>query len=298
MTINKIFRLFAIATLVVGAWACESFDDYLEKAPDDDMTKDEVFTNPEWARSWLWNCYSWLPSEANFADDGAWRSPFTGGSDEMEIAFGASYAHLINAGSWNATNITRVPVWAETYCSLRSINTFIENIDRVPNMEQTEKDELTGEAYFLRAFMHFLSLRCYGPIPIIDYVVATDDDWSAIVRKPFDECVTAIVNDCMTAISKLPRTRPKTEYGRPIKSAAYALRSRVLLYAASPLYNGNTELARLKDTDTGNCLISQTYDPNKWKLAAVAAQEALEEFELAKLQLHYSDSQEIGRAHV
>ena len=292
MTINKIFRLCAIATLVVGAWACESFDDYLEKAPDDDMTKDEVFTNPEWARSWLWNCYSWLPSEANFADDGAWRSPFTGGCDEMEIAFGASYAHLINAGSWNATNITRVPVWAETYCSLRTINTFIENINRVPNMEQTEKDELTGEAYFLRAFMHFLSLRCYGPIPIIDYVVATDDDWSAIVRKPFDECVTAIVNDCMTAISKLPRTRPKTEYGRPIKSAAYALRSRVLLYAASPLYNGNTELARLKDTDTGNCLISQTYDPNKWKLAAVAAQEALEEFELAKLQLHYSDSQD------
>ena len=52
---NKIFRLFAIATLAVSAWACESFDDYLEKTPDDDMTKDEVFTNPEWARSWLWN---------------------------------------------------------------------------------------------------------------------------------------------------------------------------------------------------------------------------------------------------
>ena len=285
---NKIFRLFAIATLAVSAWACESFDDYLEQTPDDDMTKDEVFTNPEWARSWLWNCYSWLPSEANFADDGAWRSPFTGGSDEMEIAFGASYAHLINNGSWNATNITRVPVWAETYCSLRSINTFIDNIDRVPNMEQSEKDELTGEALFLRAYMHFLSLRCYGPIPILDYVVATDDDWGAIVRKPFDECVDAIVNDCVLAYGKLPTTRPKTEYGRPIKSAAYALRSRVLLYAASPLYNGNTELARLKDTDTGKNLISQTYDPEKWKLAADAAREALEEFTKAKLQLHYS----------
>lgn len=270
-----------------------SCEDYLNKAPDDDMTKDEVFTNPEWARAWLSNSYSWLPNEANFADDGgSFRSPFTGGSDEMEIAFGGSYSHLINSGAWNATNVTRVPIWTETYCAIRTVNTFLENIERVPNLPEDERNSLTGEAYFLRAFFHFLSFRAYGPIPIVKHVVGTGEDWSAIVRRDVDYCVKEIEADCIKAAALLPITRPETEYGRPIKAAAYALRSRLLLYAASPLYNGNTELARLKDPKTGENLIPQTYDAEKWRKAANAAADAIKATVEAGLKIHYTSDKD------
>ena len=284
---KKYISIFFFMILFV---ACE---DYLDKAPDDDMTKDEVFTNPEWARAWLSNSYSWLPNEANFADDGgSFRSPFTGGCDEMEIAFGGSYAHLINSGAWNATNITRVPIWTETYCALRTVNTFLENIDRVPNLPADEKNSLTGEAYFLRAFFHFLSFRAYGPIPIVKHVVGTGEDWSAIVRRDVDYCVKEIEDDCIKAASLLPVTRPETEYGRPIKAAALALRSRLLLYAASPLYNGNTELERLKDPKSKENLIPQSYDAEKWRKAANAAADAIKAATEAGLKIHYTSDKD------
>lgn len=279
-------KILSLTLVLLAIVACE---DFLEKTPDDDLTLEEVFTNPDWARSWLVNAYSWLPNESNFADDGgSFRSPFTGGCDEMEIAFGASYAHLINSGAWNGTNITRVPVWTETFCAVRTVNVFLENIDKVPNLTEEDRNDLKGQAIMLRAFFHFLSFRAYGPIPVLKYVVSGSDDWSSIVRLNVDKCVGEIVEDCNLAASLLPSTRPETEYGRPIKAAALALKSRILLYAASPLYNGNTELARLKDPQTGENLIPQQYDATKWEIAAQAARDALAECRIAGLTIHES----------
>lgn len=286
---RKIYSTIVVVCIAFIAVSCE---DYLEKTPDDDMTLDEVFTNPDWARAWLSNAYSWTPNEANFADDGGFRSPFTGGCDEMEIAFGASYAHLINAGSWNATNVTRVPIWKETFCALRTINVFLQNVDRVPNLTENELNSLKGEAYFLRAFFHFLSFRAYGPIPIIKHVVGTDEDWSTIVRQDVDTCADEIADDCDEAFKYLPSQRMDTEYGRPSKAAAAALKSRLFLYVASPLYNGNTELAKLTDKQTDKNLIPQVYNAEKWKRAIDATREALAECKAEGLKIHYSSSRD------
>ena len=277
---------FALTVLLFVATAC---DDWLEKAPDDDLTMDEVFSNPEWIREWLSNCYSWIPNEANFADDGAWRSPFTGGCDEMEIAFGAAYSHLINDGSWNSSNITRVPVWSQSYCALRTVNVFLENLAGTNVLPVADYNSFMGEAYFLRAYFHFLTFRAYGPVPIVKYRVKTDDDWSQIVRKDIDKCVDEIVADCDKALQYLPTKRPEPEYGRPIRTSALALKARLLLYAASPLYNGNTELAALKDPQTGKNLFPQQYDKEKWLYAVQACREAILESQAAGLKIHYSE---------
>lgn len=261
---------------------------YLDKTPDDDLTKDKVFTNPDWARKWLWNSYSWLPVEANFADDGAFRSPFTGGCDEMEIAFGGAYSHMINSGAWNSSNVDRVPFWYQNYCAIRTVNVFLENIDRTPNLTADELSSLKGEAYFLRAFYHFMNFRVYGPIPIVDRVIQPDEDWNLIVRKSVEESVAAMDSDCDMATELLPANRPKSEYGRPVKAAALALKSRLLLYAASPLYNGSTEFSSLKDPISGNALFPAEYDAGKWKKAADASKSALDEALSSGLLLHYS----------
>ena len=116
--------------LALGGACLLASCDYLDKTPDEDMTIPDVFTNPDWTRAFLSNIYSWLPNEANFADDGGFRSPFTGGCDEMEIAYGGAYSHMINAGSWNSDNVSRIPIWKEGYAAIRSINIFLSYIDR------------------------------------------------------------------------------------------------------------------------------------------------------------------------
>ena len=266
-------RLKLTVLFLISLLAFQSCD-YLDKTPDEDLTIDDVFTREEWIRGFLSNIYSWLPHENHFADDGHYRNPYIGACDEMEIAFGAAYSHLMNAGTWNSSNISRVPVWADAWCAVRTCNIFLEHIDAAPIDPENIK-VYKGEVYFLRAFYHFLALRSYGPIPCIKETVSPDDDITDIVRMPFDYCVDFIENDCLEAYRLLPPVRSNADYGRPAKAAALALRARLLLYAASPLFNGNTDLADLKDLQTGEQLMPQQYDKEKWKLAADAAADAL-----------------------
>lgn len=263
--------------------------DYLDKTPDEDMTIEQVFTNPDWTRAYLSNIYSWLPNEANFADDGAFRSPFTGGCDEMEIAFGGAFSHMINAGSWNSSNIDRIPVWREAYAAIRCANIFLAHIDRA-NATPDQIKVWKGEAYFLRAYFHFQVMRAYGPAILVDRVIAPDEIASDLVRSTIDATAKFIADDCGRAFNGLPETWTSTDYGRPTQTSALALKSRVLLYLASPLYNGNTDLAMMKDPVTGQQLIPQQENPEKWKDAADAAEDCLEAAKAAGFKLHYSSS--------
>ena len=101
-------KAYKIISLVAVALSLVSCEDFLDKQPDENLTLDDVFANRLYTRDFLTHTYSWLPTEANMADDGgAWRNPFTAGSDVMECAFGGAYAHQINNGGWNPTDIKR-----------------------------------------------------------------------------------------------------------------------------------------------------------------------------------------------
>lgn len=264
-----------------------SCDQFLDKGPDEDLTVEDAFTNAIWARNFLAHVYSWIPTEANFADDGGlWRSPFVGGSDEMEIAYGGAFSHEINSGAWNSDNINRVPIWNETYQALRRLNTFLENVENVPTTQE-QIDTWKGEGYFLRAYFHFLSFRVYGPIILLDHTVNSDDDLLSYTRRPIEECIDFMVADLDRAIELLPDNFPTQEIGRATRVAAMALKSRILLYGASPLYNGNTAFESFTDS-TGLQLFPQNYDSNKWKIAADAALEAIQTAEAASYGLYRS----------
>lgn len=266
-----------------------SCDDYLNKTPDEDLTLEDVFANRFYARSFLSHIYTWIPTESNFADDtGAWRNPFVGGCDEMEIAYGGAYSHEINSGAWNPNNITRVPIWNETYMAVRKVNMFLENVDKVPTTKE-EIEQWRGEGYFLRAFFHFLSLRAYGPIVLLDRTLDLDEDLLSFTRRPMDECVRFIVDDCDRAAKLLPAKMPSTETGRAISVAALALKSRVLLYAASPLYNGNPDYIHMKDS-AGFNLFPVSYDAEKWKKASDAAKECIDLAKSSGYDLYRSDN--------
>lgn len=272
---KRIFvKLICIASCTALFASCES---YLDMAPDENLTIDDVFANRIYTRDFLTHIYSWIPTEANMADDGgAWRNPYTAGCDEMECAFGGAYAHQINSGGWNPTDISRTQVWGESYMALRKVNMFLENVDKCPTAED-EIRRWKGEAYFLRAWFHFLAFRAHGPIPMLDHALDPNEDMLGIRRSPADECARLMVEDCDRAVELLyDRDRwPSTDTGRATSLAALGLKSRILLYIASPLYNGNTQQAQLLDVD-GTNLISQQYDESKWKAAADAAVACIE----------------------
>lgn len=284
--IRKYIMWIICVSIIIPFTSCE---DYLNKTPDEDLTIDDVFTNRDYARGFLAHVYSWMPTEANFGDaGGSYRNPFVGGCDEMEIAYGRSYTHQINSGAWNPTNIVNIPVWNETYMASRKVNMFLENLDKVPTTA-TEKEQWRGEAYFLRAYFHFLSFRAYGPIVLLDRSLDIDEDLLSIVRRPIEECVAFIANDCDRAAEILPDKMPSTDTGRATRVAALALKARLLLYAASPLYNGNTDMVNFTDS-TGMAFFPASYDVTKWKTAADAALTCIQAAEKSGYGLYHSSS--------
>ncbi len=278
---RKIYILSAILMATLATCACE---DFLDKSPEENLTVDDIFSNREYTKDFLSHVYSWIPTEANMADDGgAWRDPFVAGCDEMECAFGGAYGHNINSGAWNPTTISKTQVWEESYMALRKTNMFLERVDNSPASEE-EIRHWKGEAYFLRAYFHFLAFRTHGPIILADHCYDPSEDLLSIRRSSVEECVDFMVQDCQRAIDLLYDVRGTqgqidkwvdSDTGRATRLSAYGLMSRILLYAASPLYNGNAQQANLVDPVTGENLISQTYDPEKWKLAADAARDCI-----------------------
>lgn len=284
----KAYRIISLAAVALALVSCE---DFLDKQPDENLTLDEVFSNRLYTRDFLTHTYSWIPTEANMADDGgAWRNPFTAGCDEMECAYGGAYAHQINNGGWNPTDIQRTQVWQESYMALRKVNMLIERVDECPAADD-EKRRWKGEAYFLRAYFHFLAFRAYGPIIIADHAFKTDENILALRRAPADEVVKFIASDCDKAAELLydRDVWPSTDYGRATRVAALALKSRALLYIASPLYNGCEMFAELKDPIDGTNLISQVYSAEKWKEAKDAAIEAITVAEASSYKLYDED---------
>ena len=271
---RKIYTLSAILLAMMAFTACA---DFLDKGPEENLTVDDIFADREYTKLFLSHTYSWIPTEANMADDGgAWRNPFVAGCDEMECAYGGAYGHNINSGAWNPTTISQTQVWEESYMALRKTNMFLERVGGSPASEE-EIRHWTGEAYFLRAYFHFLAFRTHGPIVIADHCFDPSEDLMSYRRASVDELVAFMVQDCDKAAELLydEDVWPGTDTGRATRLAAYGLKSRILLYAASPLYNGNTQQAELKDPVTGECLFNQVYDQEKWKTAADAAKQCI-----------------------
>jgi len=282
-------KLNSIFLLVICVTYFLSCSDYLDKAPEEDLTIEEAFKQKQYAERFLFSAYAGLPLELYFSDMGD-ANPFVLGSDELNMPYPEKYGKLINRGSWNPHN-AHGQIWINMYESIRKTNIFLDNIELTPftsEFSQTDKDRWIAEAILLRAYYHFRALIIYGPIPIIDHKVELDEDFTQLKRHPLDECVKFILDECERAIPYLPAKITNTsQYGRLTSTFAYAIKARLLLYMASPLWNGNSEYINFTDND-GVRLFPQKQDRNKWKIAAEAAKECIEHCENAGYILYRS----------
>jgi len=175
--------------------------------------------------------------------------------------------------------------WNQYYAGIRTATTFITNIDRVPLMDtfndgQPLNRAWKSEARFIRALHYFNLLKRYGGVPLLgDHVYQLGEDME-LPRNTFEECVDYIVSE-LDAIRDSLRTAPITDLstkGHAVtREAAMALKARVLLYAASPLFNG-------QNIDPSNELTGYTdYSAERWKQAADAAKYFIDNYTFFEL---------------
>ena len=267
-------------TFLVLALMSTSCSKYLDQVPDDRLTIEETFRTWATAERFLADVYRRVPDEYGQRDAGSEsnRGVWTGGSDEADFVWGFVRSNDINIGNWDANSGFVGDYWRNFYRGIRGASVFMENADKITDLSPDLIKRYKAEARALRAMYYFYLIRIYGPVVILGDQVPSVDMNIQLPRNSFDECVAFISTELEKAAVDLPTVQGRTEdYGRITKGVAMAFRATALMYAASPLYNGNTDLAEMVNKD-GKHLISQTYDANKWKVAADAYQSFLSTF--------------------
>lgn len=283
--------LFLTVAMMAGI-LLSSCSDYLnvDKYFADRMNEQKLFENKDYTNRWLAGVYSHLTI---CRDYGSKRASLTNFSDDMYFTddySGVNYK-TFKYGQYNEEYDQQS--WEHCYVGIRDASTFIRYVDINKELSYEEIQDYKAQARFLRAYYYWHLLRKYGPVPLIkdeaDYTAAYED--LATPRSSYDECVEYITEELVLAAKDLPKEkRAPRALTRPTRGAALGLRAKVLLYAASPYVNGNTEMAELQDMN-GRHLISQEYDESKWAKAAAAAKDVID---LDVYELYTSPRQDIS----
>ena len=248
---------------------------YLDVVPDNVATIDNAFTISSQAKKFLFTCYSYMPRNGDLGADPAmvggdeiWRINDYGG-EMFNIARG--FQKVVEPfGGW---------YWQRLFSGIRDCNIFLENIDRVPDLDETEKRRWIAEVKFLKAYYHFYLVRMYGPIPLAKVNMDIDAGPAAVQvpRSHVDTCFNYITQLIDESLVGLPTTitDPASELGRITNPIALAFKAYVLVTAASPLFNGNVDQQYLVNRD-GTPLFDSEYDADKWRRAADACKTAID----------------------
>lgn len=287
--VNKYIRKAEGLLVVCVMIACAGCDGFLDVMPDNVANMDHVFANKSEAENYLATLYSFpmgVSARQNFlflgADD-IWTFPSNPNVDN----YTANYPWRLARGEQNV-NTPYVNCWEGNYGgvnyfrAIRECNTFLEEVapekGRLPDLDDYTRTRWMAEAKFLKAYYHFCLFRMYGPIPIVDNNLAIDEktDEVHVKRNTVEEVVNYISGLLDEAASKLPEeiTSMGTEAGRVYKGVAYTLKAKLLVTAASPLFNGNTDYADFKNDDDVP-FFPQAYSQRKWQDAVEACEEAL-----------------------
>ncbi len=302
---NTMKTLYLLLFMTLGAGFLSSCADYLESDQyfKDRMTLDKAFSSKQYSEEWLAHAYSDLRDEnADVASKGYTPHCF---ADDMyygdrDVNYDISNASALSYNEFHTgmySENEKQGSWQQSYRGIRNATTFIHNIDVNEEMTLEEIADYKAQARFVRAYYYWLLLRKYGPIPLlpdegIDYTDSYDE--VATPRSSYEECAEYIASEMVLAAQDLQVGRDRLAIARPTRGAALATRAKVLLYAASPLMNGNTDdyAMELVD-DEGTQLLSPTYDEEKWAKAAAAAKDVME---LGVYELYTANFRETGNS--
>lgn len=265
---RKLFILSIGIVILLGS--CKK--DPLDITPDGRMSLEDVFKSSDLTPAYLNSCYAWVRKYGHGYHYYTFLTSFTDDATDSQVptdswhqlqswyndAFSASNMPFM-AGS--ATQLYNdMDLYARNWMGIRKTNVFINNVTEQNIPDPTTRARLLAEAKTLRAHYYWDLIKMFGPMPIIDKDLIGEQDFSSIKRASFDECTQFIVKDCDEAIATASfplRAENEPDRGRMTKAVAYAVKSMVTLFNASPLWNLDNNI-------------------EKWKAAADAAKQAVE----------------------
>ncbi|MES2275461.1 MAG: RagB/SusD family nutrient uptake outer membrane protein [Bacteroidota bacterium] len=266
---KKFYSIFALGLgllSVVGS-SCRKYEEQPKDWFTKDLTFDQLDQNGIVAGYALNNIYTYIPDgfariNGDFLDAGT--------DDAVPSIYNRPVEYFTRGTVTSQNNPEESPgngyslsMWSNCYYGIRRANIFLANINSVPVAAQTKQYWIT-EARFLRAYFYWELLKRYGGVPLLGDTIYGLDDNITLPRNTFAQTVDYIISEC-TAIKNNMRPDPvsTSDWGRASKGAAVALKCRVLLYAASPLFNGGGfESDATKKALTGY----PTADPARWQL--------------------------------
>jgi starch-binding outer membrane protein, SusD/RagB family len=238
-------KYFSIGLLLLITGAISSCEKkFLERKPLDSFSDADVWSDIKLVEAFVNSRYTILPfMEAQGVQKAYFMS---GASDEGYSKHNYGNEVAIVTAQLSPEN-RAYDFWAQNYEQIRNLNIFLSKIDQVPvNSANDEalKKRLLGEVKFLRAYGYFDLLQHYGGVPLVTKVYGLSDTSFKVKRNTIDECVQFIVADIDSAVLLLPVRHDGANTGRATAVAAKALKSRLLLYAASPLFNPGGEASK------------------------------------------------------
>lgn len=274
--LKRLLFLFScvLAASIIAVSCKKDIEDRRANEIDEDLVWDTSDSLGTYATQYVNNLYNYLPDGfdrigGDFLDAAT--------DDAIPSRNSTTIAYFTN-GTLNTQNYPDA-FFAKGYEGIRAVNVLLKNIHKI-SFKVTPDHTYDNfprywraEGRFIRAMCYWELVKRYGGVPLIGDQIFDLKDNLQLPRNTYEECINYIVNEC-DAIKDSLRLDPMDPnyWGRISKSAALALKSRVLLYAASPLYNGggfeqNENIRKL------NSYLD--YNPSRWEIAANAAKDLL-----------------------
>ena len=255
---KKIFYILSVAILAAGC----NYLDFDETSGD--YTREDMYSTYSNIQSMMTNIYGYMPNKEIVDIGEAMRDC---GSDDAEFGDPQATVQYFNNGNWSP--LSTVDTKWDLFKGIRAANEFLESIQTVDLSKyqydvkyQLQLEHLKYypfEARVLRAYYLFELARRYGDIPV-PMTMLSIEEANSIEKTSFDDVIAFIASECTECANNLPVTfigMLDDELGRVTKGFALAVKTKALLYAASPLHN-------------------PTGDKSKWLAAAQAAQELID----------------------
>ncbi len=279
---KKIIIIFISVVTLFMLPSCEDMmGNFLDKSPGVDVTEDTIFSSKVQVETFVTAMYKYGIHSTMPRRDAA----YTGmGYTSTSIATDecVTNSSWVGMQKWNLGDITADNIKANEdgrtdirFIAIRKANILLAKIEAVPELDAEYIKQVKGEALFVRALNSFEMFKRYGGISIVDKKLELTDNFN-IPRSTIQKTVDFINTDCNEAISLLPNTYHTALRGRITKGAALALKAKLLLYAASPLFNTATPYLSMPDPANNTLICYGNADVNRWKLAADAAKAVID----------------------
>lgn len=232
---KNILSIFSLCALM-GLSGCNAF---LELEPLDKVSPEQLLETEGGVKALLANIYTMIPMEDfNYRPNAGFNQRgYDGVNETTNLAFLTDEATRSDGGV--GIGYEGFNYWP--YGDIRQVNIFMQNVEKAKEagtISVADADRMTGEAHFARAYMYYGLVKRYGGVPLIDKV--QDDDYAnggpgavAVPRSTELDTWKFVLNECTLAAATLPDATSGSDLYRVTKWAAYALKSRVALHAAS-----------------------------------------------------------------